>query len=170
MLTNYTTGDDAVVTSLAYDDNFIVVGLFNGKIDVFDSKTCLYTQSLNGHDEGVWALAVVTPSAAWTASAKAPPRFTRQISSSSTRNPQPGPSRKSSFSGIAQENTGTSTSQSYQSFFSSSPRTKTSPANPYRTGDKNGCNSAKGWPGLQRPLILSGGCDRKLKVWDAVEG
>ncbi len=31
------------------------------------------------------------------------------------------------------------------------------------------CGSARGW-GIKRPLVVSGGCDREVKVWDVETG
>ncbi|EIW73385.1 hypothetical protein TREMEDRAFT_25331 [Tremella mesenterica DSM 1558] len=48
--------DDGVVTSLAIDDTFIVVGMANSQIEVYDSRTGAWLNSLKGHEAGVWAL------------------------------------------------------------------------------------------------------------------
>lgn len=61
MLTQYTSGDNgAVVTTLAMDAEWIVVGMANAKIHVFDARTGLYMHTLAGHESGVWALTLVS--------------------------------------------------------------------------------------------------------------
>ncbi|PWN52599.1 WD40 repeat-like protein [Violaceomyces palustris] len=61
LLTQYTSSDNgAVVTSLAIDSEWIVVGMANSKIHVFDAKTGLYALTLQGHESGVWCLTLVS--------------------------------------------------------------------------------------------------------------
>ncbi|CEH17474.1 wd40 repeat-like protein [Ceraceosorus bombacis] len=61
LLTRYTsTEGGAVVTSLAVDKEWIVVGMANAKIHVFDAQTGLYARTLIGHETGVWALTLVS--------------------------------------------------------------------------------------------------------------
>ncbi|KAI8968561.1 WD40-repeat-containing domain protein [Mycotypha africana] len=47
---------DGLVTSLQYDEKFIVVGCDNHKIEVFDTQTAEKVRTLEGHEGGVWAL------------------------------------------------------------------------------------------------------------------
>ena len=50
----------AVVTSLAIDSEWIVVGMANSKIHVFDTQTGMYSRTLLGHESGVWCLALIS--------------------------------------------------------------------------------------------------------------
>lgn len=45
-----------LVTSLQFDDKYIVVGCHNHRIEVFDTSTGNKVRSLLGHEGGVWAL------------------------------------------------------------------------------------------------------------------
>lgn len=47
---------DGLVTSLQYDDKYIVVGCDNHRIEVFDTNTAEKVRTLEGHEGGVWAL------------------------------------------------------------------------------------------------------------------
>ncbi|ORZ21096.1 WD40-repeat-containing domain protein [Absidia repens] len=47
---------DALVTSLQFDDKYIVVGCDNHRIEVFDTQTAKRVRTLEGHEGGVWAL------------------------------------------------------------------------------------------------------------------
>ncbi|KAI8341345.1 WD40-repeat-containing domain protein [Chlamydoabsidia padenii] len=47
---------DALVTSLQFDDKYIVVGCDNHRIEVFDTQTAMKIRTLEGHEGGVWAL------------------------------------------------------------------------------------------------------------------
>ncbi|KAN0063675.1 hypothetical protein ACQY0O_003724 [Thecaphora frezii] len=59
--TKHTSSDaGAVVTSLAIDSEWIVVGMANSKIHVFDAETGLYSQTLLGHESGVWCLTLIS--------------------------------------------------------------------------------------------------------------
>ncbi len=49
-----------VVTSLAIDSEWIVVGMANSKIHVFSAQTGLYAHTLLGHDAGVWCLTLIS--------------------------------------------------------------------------------------------------------------
>jgi F-box and WD-40 domain protein CDC4 len=48
--------DSGLVTSLQFDDEVIVVGCDNHKIEVFDTITGRNIHTLEGHEGGVWAL------------------------------------------------------------------------------------------------------------------
>ncbi|CEG63687.1 Putative F-box and WD-40 domain-containing protein CDC4 [Rhizopus microsporus] len=47
---------EGLVTSLQYDERFIVVGCDNHRIEVFDTNTAEKVRTLRGHEGGVWAL------------------------------------------------------------------------------------------------------------------
>ncbi|KAI8086888.1 WD40-repeat-containing domain protein [Gilbertella persicaria] len=47
---------DGLVTSLQYDEKYIVVGCDNHRIEVFDTNTAKKVRTLEGHEGGVWAL------------------------------------------------------------------------------------------------------------------
>lgn len=54
--TFYDSSDSGLVTSLQFDDEVIVVGCDNHKIEVFDVNTGSRIRTLEGHEGGVWAL------------------------------------------------------------------------------------------------------------------
>lgn len=65
LLTQHVSSDTAadagsVVTSLSIDDEWIIVGMANAKIHVFDVKTGLFVRTLEGHSSGVWCLSLVS--------------------------------------------------------------------------------------------------------------
>ncbi|KAG0170533.1 hypothetical protein DFQ28_001998 [Apophysomyces sp. BC1034] len=47
---------EELVTSLQFDEKYIVVGCDNHRIDVFDTETAELVRTLDGHEGGVWAL------------------------------------------------------------------------------------------------------------------
>ncbi|KDQ61948.1 hypothetical protein JAAARDRAFT_31437 [Jaapia argillacea MUCL 33604] len=59
------TPDSGVITSLAIDSDWIVVGLANCRIHVFSAKTGVLTRTLVGHELGVWAVNLVSKGGHW---------------------------------------------------------------------------------------------------------
>jgi len=53
-------GHEGVVTSLGFDDDWIVVGMATSKIHVFSAHTGEFVRTLTGHELGVWCLALVS--------------------------------------------------------------------------------------------------------------
>jgi F-box and WD-40 domain protein CDC4 len=49
-----------VITSVALDSSYIVVGLANSKIQVFSAKTGVMVRTLVGHELGVWGVCLIT--------------------------------------------------------------------------------------------------------------
>ncbi|QRW16806.1 F-box/WD repeat-containing protein pof7 [Rhizoctonia solani] len=60
ILRAHNSSDDGVVTSVAMDDEWIVVGLANHRIHVFSSRTGRLVRTLVGHTLGVWTLGLVS--------------------------------------------------------------------------------------------------------------
>ncbi|GLB41505.1 putative WD40 repeat-like protein [Lyophyllum shimeji] len=54
--------DSGVVTSLALDSDWVVVGLASSRIHVFSAQTGVLARTLVGHDSGVWGLCLVSAS------------------------------------------------------------------------------------------------------------
>lgn len=60
LLSRQTSADDAVVTSLGFDNDWIIVGMATNQLHVFDSRTGEYARQLEGHALGVWCLVLVS--------------------------------------------------------------------------------------------------------------
>ena len=58
LMARYTTNDHGVVTTLCMSDKYIIVGLDNANIRVFDEDG-RFQMNLSGHETGVWAMVVV---------------------------------------------------------------------------------------------------------------
>lgn len=60
LLSRQTSTEDKVVTSLGFDKEWIVVGMANNQVHVFDARTGAYYRELIGHNLGVWCLVLVS--------------------------------------------------------------------------------------------------------------
>ncbi|KAG6865145.1 hypothetical protein C0991_004827 [Blastosporella zonata] len=54
--------DSGVVTSIALDNDWVVVGLVSSRIHVFSARTGVLARTLVGHGSGVWGLSLVSAS------------------------------------------------------------------------------------------------------------
>ncbi|EIM21398.1 WD40 repeat-like protein [Wallemia mellicola CBS 633.66] len=54
LISSHVSPEDAVVTSLVMDDNFIIIGMSNSNIHIFDALTGRWKCALQGHVQGVW--------------------------------------------------------------------------------------------------------------------
>jgi F-box and WD-40 domain protein CDC4 len=127
-LSTYSTSDSDI-TSAALDADWVVVGLANGKILVFGSKTGVLNRTLVGHESGVWAVNLVSQGGF--------------LGGSGNGNECSGrPSRED----------------------------VTDMASGKRPGKKsNMCGASEGW-GQPYTLLVSGGCDKVLRLWDVNTG
>lgn len=53
-------GNEWVVTSLSFDDDWILVGMATSMVHVFSAHTGEFVRTLAGHESGVWCLALVS--------------------------------------------------------------------------------------------------------------
>jgi len=179
LLANHTSADVGVVTSVAIDEQYIVIGMANSKIHIFDARTGAFGRSLIGHELGVWALVLVH------SSRKSSPSPIYKEESYIRMNKAPGAyrddgqSRRASFNGPAPERV--VPTQYSSSAFISRPSTAQGIGIQRGPGAKAGtkarrmkqsdvCGSARGWSNNKRTLVVSGGCDREVKVWDVETG
>lgn len=157
LLTMHSSMGDSVVTSLVVNEEYIVIGMANSKIHVFDAATGHYVQSLLGHELGVWALVLVSPHA--RSRTAVPPKRQESV-------------RRASFTdtrGSAEFSS--DTVPVYRS--TSSNGSERSPSNSRvtrRLHSSDVCGAAASWGGIKRTLVVSGGCDREVRVWDIVTG
>jgi WD40 repeat protein len=176
VLSTQQAADDGVVTSLCFDEEYIAVGMATNEVHLFDAVDGSYARSLQGHGLGVWSVVLVSKSAAPAASASS----SKAASASMAQSGSAGPSTFRSPANPAD-----------------SPTTPSRPRNPRRPSSfgsardfqsagwqmppagKNSsdflaqqgsiCGTAKGW-GQPGAVVVSGGCDRIICVWDADTG
>ncbi|KAJ1306488.1 hypothetical protein OPQ81_007491 [Rhizoctonia solani] len=137
ILRAHNSSDDGVVTSVAMDDEWIVVGLANHRIHVFSSKTGRLVRTLVGHTLGVWTLGLVSKGGA----PRMPDdRTPEQIAVDAQVTPG------ALLGGCSTESQDGKTN-----------------------GQADACNASSGW-GQSGAIVVSGGCDREVRVWDLTTG
>ncbi|KAF7309529.1 hypothetical protein MIND_00323700 [Mycena indigotica] len=127
-----------VITSVALNQDWVVVGLANSKIHVFSSRTGVLARTLVGHDAGVWGVCLVARGGSWIG-----PRI-------STNEPDTVPNMWRTPLGL------------------DLPATGTTPI-PFPGKRSSVCSASDGW-GQPNALVVSGGCDKVLRVWDVRSG
>lgn len=141
VLKSHTSPDDGVVTSVAMNDDWIVVGLVNHRIHVFNADTGAHVRTLVGHSQGVWCLVLVSKGGSPAAAS-----YVRGAAASSSASTIPA------FPPFNPEEEEPSLPQ----FGAHLKPTDV-------------CNTSIGW-GQTTSLVVSGGCDRDLRVWDVSTG
>ncbi|GAA6062199.1 hypothetical protein JCM10212_006480 [Sporobolomyces blumeae] len=221
LLSTQMSADDGVVTSLGFDEDWIVVGMATSKVHVFEAGTGRYVRTLDGHELGVWCLTLVGKSppppqvdepvqdenerkekepALWEqiyGSEEANPSsrvrdgeaFSRHARSTTSVPPPPAASSSSSplrcskgRSWRRQRRSSFPTTSSHPDTFASFDSSFSSEAE--GTGGMGlgaggatansaqqsvACSTARGW-GQGGSVVVSGGCDREVRVWDIETG
>lgn len=183
LLSSHTSSDDGVVTSLAVDDDYIVIGMANSKIHIFNAHNGTFLRTLTGHELGVWCLTLVSAAkgtriasegtegmpyegASHSTSGPSKGRKRRVTSWTDTRSPS-GPAQHRPFSGF---NFGDDAEDAaYGSMMDDSETTEEPLPRARRMRQSDVCGAAVGW-GQKDAIIISGGCDRDVKVWNVTTG
>ncbi|EIW75106.1 WD40 repeat-like protein [Coniophora puteana RWD-64-598 SS2] len=157
--------DAGVITSLALDQDWVVVGLASARIHVFSARTGVLARTLTGHESGVWAVHLVSRGGAWRGG------------------PQSSGERSAAAEGgagdrvVVEEEDGAGETVVPQSMRTALGLDVPRPSGPYGDGEGAdgrgkpsdvGCAS-EGW-GQPGALVVSGGCDKLLRVWDVKSG
>ncbi|KAF7356956.1 hypothetical protein MVEN_01031600 [Mycena venus] len=131
-----------VITSVALDQDWVVVGLANSKIHVFSSRTGVLARTLVGHDAGVWGVCLVGRGGSW-------------VGERLDTNPAGGD--RDTVPPIWRAPLGLDL-----------PVGETIPV-PFPGKRSSPCSASDGW-GQPNSLVVSGGCDKVLRVWDVRSG
>lgn len=198
------TPDGGVITSLALDSEWVVVGLANSRIHVFSAKTGVLARTLIGHQLGVWGVCLVSKGG----------RRGEEPGPGSGRRGRRGRSPVHDLSagvagmGVNEEGTGfdhlvTPSLRIALGLDAEGPKhphregvfdedaveggterlgdddedpeggdsasSSRSSAGPDRAQRSDVCCTSQGW-GQPNPLVVSGGCDKTLRVWDIKSG
>ena len=164
-----TNPDNGVVTSLALDSDWIVIGLASSKVHIFSAKTGVLARTLVGHETGVWAVCLVSRGGY------------------PVRSPRDDDDRKKRKSDVESLGFGIdrlNISQNQEQYISPMLRTalgldedsscsnnawKDQPQSQVFPGKRSDNFTSQGW-GQPDALVVSGGCDKVIRVWDVKTG
>lgn len=180
VLVNYIPPEDGPVTTLSMNERWVVVGMANSRIHVFDITTGRIKQHLLGHQGGVWALAIVSKNDMARSQFRRSSKTNGETRSASSMGLSTDGSngRRSSFNSDRTANPGSARTEfgllPGMGAVHSPRRPSTAtgygharqPRETRKMPSSDVCGSSMGWPGLRRDLVVSGGSDRDLMVWD----
>lgn len=174
----------AIPTSVAIDDNWVVVGLANSRIHVFSARTGVLSRTLVGHETGVWAVSLVRGSDPAKGGS-----YTREEDFEDTtdvemdeefgegeHDPLMPPTLRHALGldlggeGSAKRTRRRSASDVFNEASGRARRagaSRSRPAPSSKPSEPSGASD--GW-GQPHALVVSGGCDKDLRVWDVKSG
>lgn len=154
------TPDGGVVTSVAIDHEWIVVGLASCRIQVFSARTGVLARTLVGHESGVWAVHLVS-AGGYLAQ---PPPVKTSGKGKATASSIP-------YDMMSIEELDFNVPSSLRTAIGlDKPRSSAVPYDPIAPPKPSDvCCVSEGW-GNANALIVSGGCDKQLRVWDVKSG
>lgn len=193
--------DNGVVTSLALDRDWIVVGLANSKIHIFSAETGVLARTLVGHEMGVWAVCLVSKGGFMAAPPASRGVFrggradkpvpSQDDADNDPRNPLVKRYRRDEMESIRLGVDRIALASKQEQYISPSLRVALGldpvdgenispsdgtwddhlPENEEVFPGKRSNNSyaSEGW-GQPNALVVSGGCDKLLRVWDIKTG
>ncbi|GAA6051818.1 hypothetical protein JCM3770_004989 [Rhodotorula araucariae] len=214
LLSTQMSVDQGVVTSMAFDSEWIVVGMDTNKVHIFEAGLGTYVRTLAGHELGVWCLTLVSkgggpredplegvarpdgddpdnddkgksrardpPDPPGTGTdaffrADATPLAASSYSSPSSPTAAPRPRRRRSFAAF--DAPPPSPAGAPRGRATRSPKPSTCGGMGVGAGGPTGdstqqggvCSTARGW-GQEGAVVVSGGSDRNVRVWDVATG
>lgn len=178
--------DSGVVTSVALDADWLVAGLANHRIHIFSTHTGSLVRTLVGHELGVWAVDLVSRGGALDPTHPRPPPHNLHNSSSTAMN-------GSSFPEVADgpalllHNRAPAGAQvldpqgldhllppsmraalALDAQYSPTVRTYAQKCE-VESPRSDVAGATRGW-GQPGALVVSGGCDKDVRVWDVQTG
>ena len=150
------------MTSLALDRDFVAIGLANSNIKIYSAKTGVLVRTLMGHENGVWVVCLVSRGG-WM-----DPTNSRQ---KGKRKESDDEGLSGTIGGEMRRALGLDETPGQESADTEADgnafRHEDETYNPGRPSFMS--YSSIGW-GQPNSIIVSGGCDKVLKVWDVKSG
>lgn len=152
------TPDGGVVTSVALDSDRVVVGCANSKVHIYSANTGVLCRTLLGHDQGVWAVHLVSRGGFWDEPGIDTMALGQELAASWIPNT---PLANSYVHAKYRRALGLDMPKKRRA---RTPQWYESPGKP-----SDLCCTSEGW-GQPNPIVVSAGCDKSLRVWDVVSG
>ncbi|EKM61638.1 uncharacterized protein PHACADRAFT_248359 [Phanerochaete carnosa HHB-10118-sp] len=159
----------AVPTSIALDVDWLVIGLANSRIHIFSARTGVSCRTLVGHSAGVWAVALVR-----AGGERIDPPIDERMRDMKINRIGSGNRRIRTEEGISASSTlsfAMRAALGLDRMPSEGPKlsNKTSHESWPHGRPSEPSGTSEGW-GQPNALVVSGGCDKDLRVWDVVSG
>ncbi|KAI0371501.1 WD40 repeat-like protein [Pilatotrama ljubarskyi] len=159
----------AIPTSIAIDSQWVVVGLANSRIHIFSARTGVLSRTLIGHESGVWAVALISEGGQPLGRDTScfPPEGDPLVAGK----PQDAGLTPALRIAVGLDKAGESAkmrarTRSMPDPFADRGKAGRTP----RSGKPSYPNGASdGW-GQPSALVVSGGCDKELRIWDVKSG
>ena len=156
----------AIPTSIAIDSSWVVVGLANSRIHIFSARTGVLSRTLVGHESGVWAVSLISDGGEPMApDIPMSPNAGDPLVAGAPQNAMVPPILRYAL-GLDQDEDGWTSSRGAATdpFAGASSHD----AHPFGKPSYPG-GASDGW-GQPNALVVSGGCDKELRVWDVKSG
>ncbi|KAH9899432.1 WD40 repeat-like protein [Cubamyces lactineus] len=159
----------AIPTSIAIDGQWVVVGLANSRIHIFSARTGVLSRTLVGHESGVWAVALISEGGDPLGPGD-PSRFAPEGDPLVATPAQDGSLPPALRSAVGLEKPGSPQRMRLRKWSIPDPFVEGGKAERPRHGKPSAPGGASdGW-GQPNALVVSGGCDKELRVWDVKSG
>ncbi|OSD04424.1 WD40 repeat-like protein [Trametes coccinea BRFM310] len=159
----------AIPTSVAIDSQWVVVGLANSRIHIFSARTGVLSRTLIGHEAGVWAVALISEGGdpVGLPPSTAPPEGDPLVATPSQDASLP-PTLRAAV-GLDKPGSPVRMRMRKPSFPDPFADGRRKPERPGVGKPSYPGGSSDGW-GQPNALVVSGGCDKELRIWDVKSG
>ncbi|KAI0677670.1 WD40 repeat-like protein [Trametes maxima] len=158
----------AIPTSIAIDGQWVVVGLANSRIHIFSARTGVLSRTLIGHESGVWAVALISEGGQPVgADTSVHPCEGDPLVVGKAQDDSLPPALRTA---VGLDKPGRAGRMQLRSRSVPDPFADGGKPKESKFGKPSypGCAS-DGW-GQPSALVVSGGCDKELRIWDVKSG
>ncbi|EJD36509.1 WD40 repeat-like protein [Auricularia subglabra TFB-10046 SS5] len=168
------TPDEGIVTSLAMDDELVVVGFNNHNVNLYDVHSGAKTATLLGHQQGVWAICLVSRGGRLLDPSEHAPvplhTPTAPPPSSSVSMPEPEQATAPALGlGLGFAEPGVTLARMYRDEYATGENCPMPAAADAEALRSDVCGATRGW-GQPDAVVVSGSSDRTVRVWNARTG